>query len=192
MSRNMTPEDLKALGLVLDPETGRYQKKKLKPQTQKPQKKPEGIDWIEGFGQPSYDILIPELPRFFMAGFPGKKEEKVYATAQAFYSGIHHVLRTSVKKQAKLLLRPYIAAKIGEALPPGTLMVLIFSDSRVITEKMDVDIDNKGYFWDKMLCDLLEDVSLVQRDSVFFLPTKIYHFDHEVRKNQLRILIYTP
>ena len=187
------------MGMILNPKTGRYEKEKKKKNDRPTQidsissPAADSSDIISILGDPSYDIIIPDYPKSFVGTFPGSgQSQKIYATAQAFYSGIHFIIRNDIKSQAKAFLTGHFVNVIDKVLPPGTGIVFIFSDKRKITPTIKYDIDNRGYFWDKVFSDALEDAALIPEDNVFFLPTKIYHFDNVLKKDQIRILIYTP
>ena len=196
-----TEQDLKNMGLV-ENKDGTWSKKRFTTEGLKKKnyvKKEEGImpliigkdgdilkyDPLKWEGKrKSYEIEIKNPPVFFIVG-----KRKCYCTANAFYSTPHWKVRDDMKQAAWAYLAKYVAM-ISSPLQPSTTLEYIFSERRKIGPKTLYDIDNRGFFWDKMFSDLLEYSNLVPQDNAFFLSRKIYRFDETIKQKRLIIKIY--
>ena len=130
------------------------------------------------------EILNP--PTFYLMG---KKQTKYYLTAQVFYSGIHFTVRSKIVK----FVKAFLMAECGRLKPlePRSTVELIFSTSRKITSKTAYDLDNRGYFWGKMLLDVFQkELNLIPNDNVWWIDKVIYSFDHSRKDESITIKIY--
>ena len=130
------------------------------------------------------EILNP--PTFYLMG---KKQKKYYLTAQVFYSGIHFTVRSKIVAFVKALL----VAECGRLKPlePRSTVELVFSTSRKISSKTPYDIDNRGYFWGKMLLDVFQkELNLIPNDNVWWVERVIYSFDPDRKDDSITIKIY--
>lgn len=130
------------------------------------------------------EILNP--PTFYLMG---KKQKKYYLTAQVFYSGIHFSVRAQIVKFVKALL----AAECSRLKPlePRSTVELVFSTSRTISSKTAYDIDNRGYFFGKMLLDVFQkELNLIPNDNVWWVERVVYSFDPDRKDDSITIKIY--
>lgn len=131
------------------------------------------------------EILNP--PTFYIMG--KKKPKKYYLTSQLFYSGIHFSVRTKIVKFVKALL--VAECRHLKPLEPRSTVELIFSTSRKITSKTAYDIDNRGYFFGKMLLDVFQkELNLIPNDNVWWVQRVVYTFDPNRKDESIVIKIY--
>ena len=98
-----------------------------------------------------------------------KKKSTYYLTANLFYSSVHYAVRKKIVEQAKEFLYPYFldCPKLG-----SQLSVSIGYQS---LKKTKFDLDNKAYFWQKVICDLLQSMGKLDDDNVDYIR-QIHYF----------------
>ena len=80
---------------------------------------------------------------------------------------------------------------IKEVIPPGkTFKYILTAAGTKVKGKVQWDLNNKAYFWDKIFTDLLQDSNLLGEDNVYHIPRVIYEFNPEIKKDTLTIEIY--
>ena len=98
-----------------------------------------------------------------------KKKSTYYTTANLFYSSTHHAIRKQVVDEAKAYVAPYI--KDCPVLE-GPISISIGYQSMKNTI---FDLDNKAFFWQKIICDLLQRHKKIDDDSVKVIQ-QIHYF----------------
>lgn len=113
----------------------------------------------------NYRFDLPGYPRYIIVG-----KRKFYLTAQLFYSGINWHLRKKIVQEAKKWLKTKMAK-----LPQMDRCKIDIKFSGKIT-----DLDNKSFFWCKILQDYLVNCKIIRDDRVEFIPE--LHFFYEKSK----------
>ena len=98
------------------------------------------------------------------------KKSTYYLTANIFYSGTHFAVRKQIVDKVKLYLMSYlqdcpvitkpISISIGYQTPKNTRF----------------DLDNKAFFWSKLLCDTLQSMKKIEDDSVQHIQQLHYFY----------------
>lgn len=98
-----------------------------------------------------------------------KKKSTYYLTANLFYSSVHFAVRKKVVDEVKRFLTPYlldcprldkkISISIGYQTPKNTKF----------------DLDNKAFFWQKLICDLLQSLNKIEDDNIDYIR-QIHYF----------------
>tara|TARA_R110000824_G_scaffold322093_2_gene508843 strand:+ start:984 stop:1379 length:396 start_codon:yes stop_codon:yes gene_type:complete len=98
-----------------------------------------------------------------------KKKSTYYLTANLFYSSVHFAVRKQVVDQAKLFLKPHLqdCPKLGKNIS--------ISIGYRTEKKTKFDLDNKAFFWQKIICDLLQTMGKIEDDNVDYI-TQIHYF----------------
>jgi hypothetical protein len=99
-------------------------------------------------------IIIPDLPKKTLVG-----RTEYLLTANIFYSGINHYVRSTIIKRYKDFLYTYLSSipKINKLC-----IELDFYDNA-----QRFDLDNKGFFWEKLILDCLrKDSKVIKNDTV--------------------------
>jgi len=169
---NMSTEDLERLGLVEDKD-GNWGAPKKNP--------------LSSFVLPNKNSKERYLPQIVTVDDPPMfykiKKNKYYLTAQVFYAGIHWSTRKKIVDKAKSFLKRQTKSLVP--LHPKSTLTVIISSKRTITETMNYDIDNRGYFWGKIFQDALEDRKLVKNDNVYWITEVRYRFNHDLKEERL-------
>jgi hypothetical protein len=100
------------------------------------------------------------------------KKSTYYLTANLFYSTVHYQVRKQVVDKAKQFLRPYLedCPKLGKNLS--------ISIGYQHDKKNYFDLDNKAFFWQKVLLDLLKRMEKIEDDNVKIIQ-QIHYFYQE-------------
>jgi|TARA_B100001094_G_scaffold332919_1_gene407298 hypothetical protein len=100
------------------------------------------------------------------------KKSTYYLTANLFYSTVHHQVRRQVVDRAKEFLKPFLedCPKLGKDLS--------ISIGYQHDKKSHFDLDNKAFFWQKVLLDLLKRMGKIEDDSVKYIQ-QIHYFYQE-------------
>jgi len=97
------------------------------------------------------------------------KKSTYYLTANLFYSSVHYAVRKQVVDKAKIFLKPYLM----DCPPLGkNISISIGYQS---PKKTKFDLDNKAFFWQKVICDLLQKMGKIDDDSVDYIR-QIHYF----------------
>ena len=98
-----------------------------------------------------------------------KKKSTYYLTANLFYSSVHYAVRKKIVEQTKQFLYPYFldCPKLGRELS--------ISIGYQSLKKTKFDLDNKAYFWQKVICDLLQSMGKLDDDNVDYIR-QIHYF----------------
>tara|TARA_R100000908_G_C3745414_1_gene140885 strand:- start:1248 stop:1643 length:396 start_codon:yes stop_codon:yes gene_type:complete len=100
------------------------------------------------------------------------KKSTYYLTANLFYSTVHYQVRKQVVDKAKQFLKPYLkdCPKLGKNLS--------ISIGYQHDKKTYFDLDNKAFFWQKVLLDLLKRMDKIEDDNVKIIQ-QIHYFYQE-------------
>ena len=112
---------------------------------------------------------------------------KYYLTANVFFASHHWKVRNNITTWAKGFLKERMLHL--KPLKARSTLLVIFSLKREITPKMNLDTDNRGFFWGKMFQDVLEDLELVPNDNAYWIPKVHYEFDWERKEDNLTFKI---
>ena len=93
-----------------------------------------------------------------------------YLTAQLFYAGIHFSVRKKIVDNAKWFLVTYLS-KFPKYTVPISITIEIHNKNTGVQ-----DIDNKGYFWGKIILDQLVHMKKIADDNVKYVPEIIYRY----------------
>ncbi len=106
------------------------------------------------------------------------KKSTYYLTANLFYSSVHYAVRKQVVDKAKLFLKPYLmdCPKLGK-----NISISIGYQS---PKKTKFDLDNKAFFWQKVICDLLQTMGKIEDDNVDYIR-QIHYF---YKKGEAKII----
>ena len=97
------------------------------------------------------------------------KKSKYYLTANLFYSSVHYAVRKQVVDEAKAFIAPFI---IDCPVLEAPLSVSIGYQSMKNT---NFDLDNKAFFWQKIILDLLQRHKKIVDDNVKVIQ-QIHYF----------------
>ena len=114
-----------------------------------------------------YRKVIPEPIEKVVLG--KNKKTTHYLTANLFYSSVHFAVRKQVVDQAKQFLEPYLmdCPKLGKRLS--------VSVGYQSLKKNKFDLDNKAFFWQKIICDLLQSMGKLDDHNVDYIR-QIHYF----------------
>jgi|GEM_PF-1639843 len=98
------------------------------------------------------------------------KKSTYYLTANLFYSSVHYQVRKQVVDAAKQFLLPHLqdCPVLGSNL---SISIGYQSD-----KNNHFDLDNKAFFWQKVLCDLLKRMGKIEDDNVHHIQQIHYFF----------------
>lgn len=102
--------------------------------------------------------------------FGKKKKSTYYLTANIFYSGIHFAVRKKIVDTVKLYIKselrdcPVISEKISISIGYQT------------NKNTTFDLDNKAYFWSKVICDALQEMKKLPDDSTKYIHQIHYYY----------------
>lgn len=104
-------------------------------------------------------ISIQKYPKDMYIG-----KKKYYLTANIFYSNIHYMIRQKIVKYCKEIIHYTILEKQIELNPiEGEISIEI----TFFEEKNPKwDLDNRGYFWMKIIGDYLTSQKIIEDDNV--------------------------
>tara|TARA_R100000005_G_C4853579_1_gene118674 strand:+ start:102 stop:503 length:402 start_codon:yes stop_codon:yes gene_type:complete len=97
------------------------------------------------------------------------KKSTYYLTANLFYSSTHYQVRKQVVDEAKAFIAPFI---IDCPKMEGPLSISIGYQSMKNT---NFDLDNKAFFWQKIILDLLQRHKKIDDDNVKIIQ-QIHYF----------------
>ena len=111
-------------------------------------------------------LIVREPPMYVILG--KKRPKKFYLTNQMFYSGIHWATRKKVVGEVKSWLSEWL-----KDLP----------EMKKVSIQMDFggikDLDNKAFFWTKVLQDWMVSSGRLKDDSVEYVDKLWYNGDKE-------------
>lgn len=90
-----------------------------------------------------YRVVIPEPLEYIMVG-----KKKYYTTANIWYAGVNHWTRMKILESAKWFLHQYLKPCPILDNPPYSIVIQYCRSS-------DIDIDDKYFFWAKIIHDML-------------------------------------
>ena len=114
-----------------------------------------------------YRVEIPNPIEKVVLG--KNKKSTYYLTANIFYSSTHFAVRKQVVDKAKAFLTPYI-----KDCPPLGKNISI-SVGYQSPKNTNFDLDNKAFFWQKIICDLLQTHKKIEDDNVKYI-SQIHYF----------------
>lgn len=100
----------------------------------------------------------------------GKKT--YYLTAQIFYAGVHFSVRKKIVDNCKWFLVAYFKM-VPKYIVPIAITIEIHNKNTGVQ-----DIDNKGYFWSKIILDQLVHMGKIADDNVKFVPKITYNYKY--------------
>jgi hypothetical protein len=127
-------------------------------------------------------IYRKEIPNPIEKVILGKnKKSTYYLTANLFYSSVHFAVRKKVVDEVKSFLTPYLSdcPKLGE-----NISISIGYQS---PKKTKFDLDNKAFFWQKIICDLLQTLEKIEDDNVDYIRQIHYFYEKGDSKIILQI-----
>lgn len=114
-----------------------------------------------------YKVIIPNPIEKVELGKKIKRNH--YLTANLFYSSVHHAVRKQVVDEAKAFIAPHI--KDCPVLSDNLSISLGYQSMK----NTNFDLDNKAFFWQKIICDLLQRHKKLEDDSVKYI-NQIHYF----------------
>ena len=108
----------------------------------------------------------------------GKK--KYYLTANIFYGGVHFSVRTKIVNQVKMYLKTYFKKGMIPELEEMRIEISFW------TKTTSWDIDNKPFFWTKIILDMLKG-DCIHEDNVKYIPSAQYTYEGKGDKMEIRI-----
>ncbi len=104
-------------------------------------------------------ISIQKYPKDMYIG-----KKKYYLTANIFYSNIHYMIRQKIVKYCKEIIHyTILEKKIGLKPIEGEISIeIIFFGEK----NPKWDLDNRGYFWMKIIGDYLTSQKIIEDDNV--------------------------
>lgn len=115
-------------------------------------------------------IYRKEIPEPIEKVVLGKNKKSThYLTANLFYSSVHFAVRKQVVDKAKQFLKPYLmdCPKLGKRIS--------VSVGYQSLKKTKFDLDNKAFFWQKIICDLLQSMNKLEDDNIDYIR-QIHYF----------------
>tara|TARA_R110000782_G_scaffold226360_1_gene313116 strand:- start:1131 stop:1526 length:396 start_codon:yes stop_codon:yes gene_type:complete len=115
-------------------------------------------------------IYRKEIPEPIEKVVLGKNKKSThYLTANLFYSSVHFAVRKQVVDKAKQFLKPYLmdCPKLGKGIS--------VSVGYQSLKKTKFDLDNKAFFWQKIICDLLQSMNKLEDDNIDYIR-QIHYF----------------
>tara|TARA_R110000851_G_scaffold205159_3_gene357147 strand:+ start:846 stop:1241 length:396 start_codon:yes stop_codon:yes gene_type:complete len=97
------------------------------------------------------------------------KKTTYYLTANIFYSGVHFAVRKKIVDTVKL----YLKSELRDC--PLITKPISISIGYQTNKNTTFDLDNKSYFWSKVICDVLQEMNKLPDDSVKFIQ-QIHYF----------------
>jgi len=126
------------------------------------------------------EIVIPDPIEYIAIG--KKKPKKYYLTANIFYGTVHHFIRADIVTKCKWFLHNHL-------IDVPKINVPIFILIEYHTEKNgEFDIDNKGYFWGKIIQDWLVKNKKISGDSVKNIQGVVYLYKRGKPKLVIKII----
>tara|TARA_R100001129_G_scaffold162392_1_gene127591 strand:- start:552 stop:947 length:396 start_codon:yes stop_codon:yes gene_type:complete len=114
-----------------------------------------------------YRVEIPNPVEKVILG--KNKKSTYYLTANLFYSSTHYQVRKQVVDEAKAFIAPYIkdCPELGKNIS--------ISIGYQHNKNGRFDLDNKAFFWQKIIVDLLQRHKKIKDDSVEYIQ-QIHYF----------------
>ena len=112
----------------------------------------------------------------------GKNKTRThYLTANLFYSSNHYQVRKQVVDKAKAFLRPFLedCPELGK----GSSISIGYQSNK----NTHFDLDNKAFFWQKVLLDLLKRMGKIEDDNVKYVQQIHYFFQEGEPKIILQV-----
>lgn len=97
------------------------------------------------------------------------KKSTYYLTANIFYSSVHHMVRKQVVDEAKVFVMPFLR----DCPPLPKDISISFGYSTQKNNKFD--LDNKAFFWQKIICDVLQTMGKLEDDNINYIK-QIHYF----------------
>lgn len=125
------------------------------------------------------EITIPDPIEYLTFG--KKKPKKYYLTANIFYGTVNHFIRADIVTECKLFLHNHLM-KVPKITVPVAIVVEYHS-----LKNGNFDIDNKGFFWGKLIQDWLVKNKKIEGDSTDYVQVVCYIFKRASSKLIIRI-----
>jgi len=110
-----------------------------------------------------YRLVIDNPVKHFDFYAPRKRTEKrYYLSAQIFYQSVHFAIRSKIVKRVKWWLHNYL--RNTPTFTEIDTLTLIFRD-----KSTRWDLDNREYFWKKVILDYLKEHNKIEDDSVKYV-----------------------
>lgn len=91
------------------------------------------------------------------------KTTKYYLTANLFYSTLNHFVQKEILEKVKWFLHPHMSSiPVLDDFP-------IQIELKYYNTKTTYDVDNKLYFWNKVICDKLAQDGKIPNDNVKYI-----------------------
>lgn len=99
-----------------------------------------------------------------------KKHTTYYLTANIFYSGVHFAVRKKIVDTVKL----YLKSELRDC--PLITKPVSISIGYQTNKNTNFDLDNKAYFWSKVICDALQEMKKLPDDSTKYIQQIHYYY----------------
>jgi len=125
------------------------------------------------------EIEIPEPIEYIAIG--KKKPKKYYLTANIFYGTINHFIRADIVTKCKWFLHNHLQ-KIPKIECPIALVIEYHTEKNT-----EFDIDNKGFFWGKLIQDWMVKNKKIAGDSTKHIQVVCYIYKRGIPKLVIRL-----
>lgn len=105
------------------------------------------------------------------------KTDRYYLTANIFYGGIHFTIQKIIVDNCKWFLSQYIKPCPILNDPPYSIVL------QYCSPKTNFDLDNKCYFWQKMISDMLAPPAPKKKSKI-----KIDHPDRKLQSDSVKFI----
>lgn len=118
------------------------------------------------------------------------KPKKYYLSLNTLYGGIHYRVRMKILADVKEFLKQNMDSSLidPEKVTPYSTLTITYGTTRTMTPKTLWDTSNICIFWDKMFCDLLQELGYLLNDNAYFLPHIVYHYDNSADYIQFELI----
>lgn len=116
-------------------------------------------------------ISIKDPPRSIQLG-----SRKYYLTAQLFYAGVNFHVRKRIIDMVKAIIGAHYVSQGfagSELKTPVAITITIVNDF-----KTNQDLDNKAYFWNKVIQDFLVQQKVIPDDSIKYIKRLCFEYRH--------------
>lgn len=123
------------------------------------------------------NIVIPEPIKSLQIG-----KRKYYTTAEVYYSGINWHVRKKLVDACKWQIHQHYVEHDGPLEFPLHIQFKFYGGVR--------DLDNKGYFWNKVFFDYLKQIKLIPDDNIKYVNACKYMYSAN-KDERLEIDVYS-
>lgn len=112
-----------------------------------------------------FRVNIPDPLEYIVVGTKQSKktgkisEKRLYTSANVFFGGVHFKVREKIVYACKAFLYPYLKDCPKLNNPPYSLVLQY-------CRKEPIDVDNKCYFWNKLIQDILSPNSNISNKMI--------------------------